>query len=360
LTTGPTKLERSAGSPTGRRAVHAFGRLVQVGVGGDDRRVLAAHLGEGGAGERAVVHLARDLPAHGGRAREGDAVDACVDQRAAGGLAAVHEVEDAGRELRGADDLGEDRAGPRRLLGGLDHHRVPGDQRGGGHADRQRGGEVEGRDDGEDAVGPQHVGVALGGDEAGEGHDVAVVALHVIGVGRDEVDGLLHLEDRLGARLARLEADHGGELEVARADPDGDGAQQRAALGPRRPAPCPGGHASGVDRAGDDLGRRRERAAGDRVVGAGVQAVKRLAARDVTAADDMRQRLAAVGRARVGQTRLELLVGLAAEGAARVGQARAHRPTVSCPAPWPSAPTSPCSQARRDYVTEPSKCQVLT
>ena len=38
---------------------------------------------------------------------------------------------------------------------------------------------------------------------------------------------------------------------------------------------------------------------------------------------------------------LELRVGLGAEFAARIRQARAHRPTVSCPASWPSAPTSP-------------------
>ena len=40
---------------------------------------------------------------------------------------------------------------------------------------------------------------------------------------------------------------------MALADPVGHRAQQRAALRPRRPAPRPGGHARGVDGAGDDL-----------------------------------------------------------------------------------------------------------
>ena len=157
-----------------------------------------------------------------------------------------------------------------------------------------------------------------------ERDDVAVVALHVLGVGRDEVDRLLHLEDRLGARLAGLEADDGGQLEVALADPGRHRAQQGAALVPRRRAPGAGGRARRVDRLADDRLRRREGAAGDRVVAARVRALEDLAGLDLAAGDDVRQRVAAVRVARRREPSLELRVGLAAQFAARIRQTRAH------------------------------------
>ena len=62
---------------------------------------------------------------------------------------------------------------------------------------------------------------------------VALVLLHVVGVGRDQVHRLLDLEDRFGARLARLEADHGGELEMTLVDARRHAPQEVAAVAER-------------------------------------------------------------------------------------------------------------------------------
>ena len=92
----------------------------------------------------------------------------------------------------------------RRLLRRLDDHGVARDQRARGHADDERDGEVERADDAEDAERAQDALVRLLGRELPERDPVAAVALHLLAVGLDQVDRLLHLGDRLRAALARL------------------------------------------------------------------------------------------------------------------------------------------------------------
>ena len=97
---------------------------VQVGVGEDDVRALAAQL-EGGALERVGGRLLDDL----GRidvAGEGDLVDVGMrDQGGAGRLAeAVDDVDDAGGEAGLDGQLADPQGGQRRLLGGLHHDGV--------------------------------------------------------------------------------------------------------------------------------------------------------------------------------------------------------------------------------------------
>ena len=145
-----------------------------VGVRGHDRRVLAAHLGDQRAQRRAGVQRGGDRVAGLGRARERDAVDAGVDERAADRVVAVDEVEHAGRQPGLDGQLGELRRRPRRLLGRLHDHRVAGDERAGGHVDREREREVERADHREHAVRAHHRDVVLALGQPAERDAVAV------------------------------------------------------------------------------------------------------------------------------------------------------------------------------------------
>ena len=236
-----------------------------------------------------------------------------------------------------ACDVADDRSRPGRLLGGLQHHRVAGDQRGAQHVDRQRDREVERRQHREDAVGKQHVGVALALDEALKRPDVALVLLHQVGVGRDQVDRLLHLEDRLGAGLAGLEARHRRQLEMALADPGRDRAHLLAALRVWQRRPGGARLARRLDRDGHELRSGVVGAARHGPLGRRVEAAEGLACEVVLAPDQVRERLARIC-ACLRQLGLELLVRLARERAARVGQPGAHGRRLA--QPWAPAPSS--------------------
>ena len=127
------------------------GGAVEVGVGEDDHRVLAAEL-EADRGQRlggARHHLAAGAVGAG----ELDEVDV-VDQRAAGLADAVHAVEDVGAAdllLPGLDDLGQAERGE---LRGLDDDRGARLQRRDRVAEREDQGEVPGADDADHRVGP--------------------------------------------------------------------------------------------------------------------------------------------------------------------------------------------------------------
>ena len=77
------------------------------------------------------ARLALDPPADGGGAGEGHLVQArVVDQRRADVPGPGDDVDHPGRQVGVGDDLGQHQDRQRRGLGGLDHHGVPGRQRG--------------------------------------------------------------------------------------------------------------------------------------------------------------------------------------------------------------------------------------
>ena len=112
------------------RAHRALDRLVEIGVGEDERRILAAeferHLPD------AERRLAHDRFAGARLAGEGDAVDQrMLGQELAGRIRpeAVHDIVDALRHAGLVHHLAEQRGGQRRLLRRLDHHRVAAGER---------------------------------------------------------------------------------------------------------------------------------------------------------------------------------------------------------------------------------------
>ena len=190
--------------------------------------------------------------------------------------------------------------------------------------------------------GTQHVHVALALHEAVERLRVALVLLHVAGVGLDQVDGLLHLEDRLGARLAGLEARQRGELHVPLADSVGGRAQQPAALlvGVCRPSPARG-RTRGLDGAAHELLPGLASAARHPVRVRRVAPLERARPpRRSSAADQVRARIG-VRAARRLERLLERGVGLGAEVTARVSKPRAHRLKLTEPRGTPEGSAGP-------------------
>ena len=125
------------------------------------------------------------------------AVRAIRNQRLADGMAGARDViEDAGRQSGIADAVGEQAPRPGRVGGAFHDDRVAGDHRGRRGPAGQREREIEGRDDGPDAVRAQHASVAR--------HEtlervirkfdfVALVRLEVIRIAAEEIHRLLRL-----------------------------------------------------------------------------------------------------------------------------------------------------------------------
>ena len=121
--------------------------VVEVGVGVDDHRVLAAHLGHHALEVTlALGHLGRradDLQPDLAGAGEGDRVHARVpDERGADVALARQQRERVRRHAGLAQRADQQRRAARRLLGRLEDHRVAGGQPGGDHAERDRDREV--------------------------------------------------------------------------------------------------------------------------------------------------------------------------------------------------------------------------
>ena len=105
------------------------GRCLEVGVGEDEERPLAAEL----TGERHDVPRRRRADVHGGlgRARERDPAGGRMTRECRANFLAdaLDDVEDSGREAGLRDEVAEERARERRPFGGLQHD---------GRASRQR------------------------------------------------------------------------------------------------------------------------------------------------------------------------------------------------------------------------------
>jgi hypothetical protein len=124
------------------------GRALEIGVGEDDHRVLAAEL-ERHLGQRPRRPL-HDLAPGGGRAGEVDEVD-LIDERRAGVAAPGGDREDAHRHATLAQPVGQQKAGQRRDLAGLEDHRVARRQRRDAVAERVGQRVVPGPDDADEA-----------------------------------------------------------------------------------------------------------------------------------------------------------------------------------------------------------------
>ena len=185
-----------------QRALHG---QVQVGVGHDHQRVLAAQL-QARVLQMAPAQLA-DLRSHGAGAGEADLVHQPLVQRLLqplerGRALGDHGVQHAVGQAAGLEQAGQRLADLRRVLGRLPHHRVSAQQRR-DQVPRGHGrGEVAGRDDG------GHADRVAEGEELFVGHlrrhrlPVQAPALAQEEVGR--VDDLLDLAPRLRDRLAHL------------------------------------------------------------------------------------------------------------------------------------------------------------
>ncbi len=205
------------------------GGLVQVGVGADDQRRLAAQL-HGHFLERGARGAGHDLLAGGGAAGEGDLLDARVlgqpaaDFAAAAGQYVEHAVRQAGLGV----DLGQLEGGQRSDFRRLEDHRVAGSQgRCGfpqgdldrvvpgtdtcGHAQRFAAGVDEGR-------------FAQRNLLAFDGRDQACVVFQYVGAGND-VDVAC-----FGVGLAGVQGFQHGQLVVALAQDVHGAAQDARAL----------------------------------------------------------------------------------------------------------------------------------
>src|SRR5208282_2334912 len=225
------------------RAQRALDRLVEIGVGEDERRVLAAEF------ERYLTdaerRLAHDRFARARLAGEGDASDERVlGQKLAGRVRpeSVHDVVDALRHASLVHHLAEQSCGQRRLLRRLDDDRVAAGERRADLPRHQKQRQVPRRDDRDDALRPAEPVI----DRA-----LAVLRRHDEGLGRDPFDGVgEHFEIGGAARdvevagetrgLAGVEALGGEELLEPRDDAVGDPREDVGALGDRHLAPGAG------------------------------------------------------------------------------------------------------------------------
>ena len=230
--------DRDRHAPLARRAVRGrdrgVGGDVDVGVGQHDHVVLRAAerlhaLAVRGAGH---VDVARDR----GRADEADRRDVGVLEQAVDrDRVAVHDVEHAVGQSGFGEQLGEQQRRRRVLLARLQHERVAARDRGGEHPQRHHRREVEGRDAGDDAerlADRVHVDVGRGllGESALEQRGDAARELDVLDAARD-------LARRVGAHLAVLRREHGGDLGAVLVEQVTEAEQDLGAARQRRPAP---------------------------------------------------------------------------------------------------------------------------
>ena len=242
---------------------------VEVGVGHDDERVLAAEL----QARRLQVAAAQraDLGADRARAGEADLVDQAAVERLlepGEGLRAVgqHEVEDAVGQAGVQEELGQ-RLGRRgRVLGRLPHGRVAAQQGGdevpGRHGDREVAGGDDGRHADRVAEGEQLLVGHLGG------HGLAVQPAALADEEVAGVDDLLDLAERLGVGLADLARDQAREGLLVVLHEPAELLDRAAAHGRGHGGPLALGLAGGLA-GGDEGGGVAQQDVGDGLAGVG-------------------------------------------------------------------------------------------
>ncbi len=200
-----------------RGSHHALDRRFEVCHGGDDRRILAAHLRD----DRLRV-LLRELAECGEpdglRTREDETrhVGVLDELRADGRPRSRHVLKRASWNSRLPEDLVEPEGDERRVTRGLQDRCVAGDQRADGHPRCNREREVERRDDGPDAERFEDGLRALVRVVAAHVPLEAVVRDELLRVPPHEVRGLVDIRDRLVSVFPVLERHQRGEVELPR------------------------------------------------------------------------------------------------------------------------------------------------
>ncbi len=206
------------------------GGLIEIGVGHDDHVILRA-----AESLHALAVLCAggvDVLGDGGGADEGDGLDGGVGEDGVdGGLVAVDDVEDAVREAGFLEHFGEEDGGGGVALGGLEDEGVAAGDGEREHPERDHGGEVEGRDAGDDAERLAHgPGVDAGADLLGE---FALEELADAGGVLDVFEAAHDLAFGVGEDFAVLAIEEGGDLvhagleDVAQAEEDAGAAERR-------------------------------------------------------------------------------------------------------------------------------------
>ncbi len=211
------------------RQRRGLGGLVHVRVVADDERILPAEL-EADLGQ-ALAGDARDHPADCGRAGEADDGDTRIFHERLPCLVAVavDDVEDARRQPRLGREPREGDRGLGRVLGGLQHRRVPAEQRREDLPRNVRDRRVRGDDQAGDAerLADRHR-LAV---RRRARHRLAVEAATLSGDEVAELDRAVRLALRVLRRLARLGGDERGDVLPVALEQLGDAAQDGAALG---------------------------------------------------------------------------------------------------------------------------------
>ncbi len=228
---------------------------LEIGVGGDDHRVLAAEL----QARRLQVTAAEraDLAPDGRGAREADLVDQALVQRALQPRegrrpVGLHDRQHAVRQPAGCKQRTERLAQRRRVVRGLPHDRVAAQQRWHQVPGRNRHREVARGDDRRDADRHAEREQLLVGHLARHGLAVEPAALaeeEVTGV-----DDLLDLAERLGIRLADLARDEAGERLLVGLDDPADLLDRAPAARCGRRSPPRLGRASSASRGDEGVG----------------------------------------------------------------------------------------------------------
>ncbi len=181
----------------------------------------------------------------GGGADEADAGDVGVgDDGFDGFAAALDDLEDVGGQAGFGEEFGEDKAGRGVLLGGFEDEAIAGGECDRDHPERDHGGEVEGRDAGDDAEGLAH-GPAV--DPGCDGFGVFAFEEMGDAAGEfDHFDAALHFAFGIGQGFAVFGGDGGGDaLGVALHQflefKHDAGAAQRGGGGPGGPGGVGGG-----------------------------------------------------------------------------------------------------------------------
>ncbi|MCG3142452.1 MAG: hypothetical protein HDKAJFGB_03920 [Anaerolineae bacterium] len=233
---------------TERAARRSFRRHIQIGVFGNDDGILAAHFGN----DRFQIldaEIAIEVHPDIIRTGKGDAVNHWIHaQLFADGRAGAHdEIENAVGQAGVHQTFGEKIRADRRFGRGFLHDGIARNQRGGGHARRQRDWKIPRRDDAEHAVRQQDRLRARIFAGRGERVHKALARFNRIAIVANDFGGFVHFGDAFAARFADFECHDGGGLPRAFIHQIGGAAHDGDASFVRHASPFVRGKARGAN-----------------------------------------------------------------------------------------------------------------